>query len=63
MPAKSPEVEDFLLHMEKERDVSPNTLEAYRRDLDELLEYLAGYYGERAWTWQGIDRLAIRGFL
>lgn len=49
--------------MEKERDVSPNTLEAYRRDLDELLEYLASYYGERAWTWQGIDRLAIRGFL
>ena len=49
--------------MEKERDVSPNTLEAYHRDLDELLEYLASYYGERAWTWQGIDRLAIRGFL
>ena len=49
--------------MEKERDVSPHTLKAYRRDLDELLEYLAAYYGERAWTWQGIDRLAIRGFL
>jgi Site-specific recombinase XerD len=63
MPLQSPEVDDFLLHMEKERDVSPNTLKAYRRDLDELLEYLASYYGERAWTWQGIDRLAIRGFL
>jgi integrase/recombinase XerC len=63
MPLQSPEVNDFLLHMEKERDVSPNTLKAYRRDLDELLEYLASYYGERAWTWQGIDRLAIRGFL
>jgi integrase/recombinase XerC len=63
MPMKSPEVEDFLLHMEKERDVSPNTLKAYRRDLDELLDYLASYYGERAWTWQGIDRIAIRGFL
>ena len=63
MALQSPEVDDFLLHMEKERDVSPNTLKAYRRDLDELLEYLASYYGERAWTWQGIDRLAIRGFL
>jgi integrase/recombinase XerC len=63
MPVKSPEVDDFLVHMEKERDVSPNTLKAYRRDLDELLEYLASYYGERAWTWQGIDRIAIRGFL
>ena len=63
MPLQSPEVNDFLLHLEKERDVSPNTLKAYRRDLDELLEFLASYYGERAWTWQGIDRLAIRGFL
>ena len=60
---ESPEVNEFLLHLEKERDVSPNTLKAYRRDLEELLEYLSSYYGERAWTWQGIDRLAIRGFL
>lgn len=49
--------------MEKERDVSPNTLSAYRRDLTELLDYLASYYGEGTWTWQGIDRLTIRGFL
>lgn len=63
MILQSPEVNDFLLHMEKERDVSAHTLKAYRRDLSELLEYLAGYYGEKEWTWQGIDRLAIRGFL
>jgi integrase/recombinase XerC len=63
VPLQNPEVNDFLLHMEKERDVSPHTLKAYRRDLDELLEYLASYYGENTWTWQGIDRLAIRGFL
>src|SRR5262249_22188679 len=25
--------------------------------------YLAGYYGEQTWTWQGIDRLVVRGFL
>ncbi|MEO5588695.1 MAG: tyrosine recombinase XerC [Gemmatimonadaceae bacterium] len=60
---KSPEVEDFLVHLEKERDVSPHTLKAYRRDLDELLDYLAVYYGDAAWSWQGIDRLALRGFL
>lgn len=58
-----PEIAEFLLHLEKERDVSPHTLKAYRRDLAELLEYLASYYGEGAWSWQGIDRLAIRGFL
>ncbi|MDO8500820.1 MAG: tyrosine recombinase XerC [Gemmatimonadaceae bacterium] len=61
--AESPEVSEFLLHLEKERDVSPNTLKAYQRDLDELLKYLGNYYGERAWSWQGIDRLALRGFL
>ena len=60
---ESPEVNEFLLHLEKERDVSPHTLKAYRRDLAELLEFLASYYGERDWTWQGIDRLALRGFL
>ncbi len=56
-------VDDFLLHLEKERDLSAHTLKAYRRDLDELTRFLSGYYGEREWTWQGIDRLALRGFL
>ena len=57
------DVSEFLLHLEKERDVSPNTLKAYRRDLDELVTFLARYYGDRTWTWQGVDRLALRGYL
>lgn len=61
--AHSEEVEDFLLHLEKERDVSPHTLKAYRRDLTELLEFFGSYYGENDWSWQGVDRLALRGFL
>ena len=56
-------VEDFLVHLEKERDVSPNTITAYRHDLEEFVSFLGGYYGAREWSWQGIDRLAIRGFL
>ena len=56
-------VGDFLVHLEKERDVSPNTLLAYRRDLEEFVSFLGDYYGAREWTWQGLDRLAIRGFL
>ena len=60
---ESGEVADFLLHLEKERNVSPNTVLAYRRDLGVFVEYLAEYYGTEAWSWQGIDRLAIRGFL
>lgn len=58
-----PEVEEFLLHLEKERDVSAHTLKAYRRDLDELLAFLGSYYGQGEWSWQGVDRLALRGFL
>lgn len=64
MPQLSmPELEEFLEHLEKERNVSPHTLKAYKRDLDELLSFLGQYYGEREWTWQGVDRLALRGFL
>lgn len=56
-------VAEFLLHMEKERDVSPNTLKAYGRDLSEFTAYLQGYYGANGWSWEGVDRLAIRGYL
>lgn len=62
-PAEQSEVEEFLLHLEKERDVSPHTLGAYRRDLSEFVGYLGSYYGAGEWSWQGVDRLAIRGFL
>ena len=57
------EVSDFLTHLEKERDVSPHTVKAYTRDLTELTTYLAEHYGTEAWSWQGVDRLAMRGFL
>ena len=54
---------EFLEHMQKERDVAPNTVKAYTRDLAEFVAYLGSYYGTSSWTWQGIDRLTIRGFL
>lgn len=56
-------VEEFLAHLEKERDVSPHTITAYGRDLGEFGDFLARYYGEREWSWGGVDRLAIRAFL
>jgi integrase/recombinase XerC len=52
-----------LLHLEKERNDSPNTIVAYRRDLSAFVDFLSGYYGTREWTWGGLDRLAIRGFM
>ena len=62
MPIAS-EISDYLTHLEKERDVSPHTVKAYGRDLNDFVEYLGAYYGEVAWSWQGVDRLAMRGFL
>jgi len=62
-PDPSSPIADYLTHLEKERDVSPNTVIAYRRDLEEFVAFLGAYYGAREWSWQGLDRLAIRGFL
>ena len=66
LPAKAPpptEVTEFLTHLAKERDVSPNTVKAYGRDLADFCEFLTSYYGTGTWSWQGVDRLAMRGFL
>ena len=56
-------VAGFLEHLAKERDVSPNTVKAYRRDLAEFTEFLGPYFGEGAWAWEKVDRLAMRAFL
>lgn len=60
-----PEVEDFLRHLRDERQLSPNTLKAYTRDLSELTDFLDEYLGREGWSWgdEEVDRLALRGFL
>jgi tyrosine recombinase XerC len=58
-----PDVQEYLRHLEKERDVSPHTVSAYRRDLAAFVDFLGGYYGTEGWSWEGVDRLAMRGFL
>ena len=62
-PATSTELAEYIEHLRSERDVSPNTLLAYERDLSELVTFFSAYYGGEGWSWQGVDRLAIRGFL
>jgi integrase/recombinase XerC len=57
------DVAEYLEHLAKERDVSPNTVRAYGRDLHDFVAFLGKYYGVAGWTWQGVDRLAMRGFL
>ncbi len=56
-------VSDFLEHLEKERDVSANTVKAYSRDLAAFTDFLGHYYGSQGWSWQGVDRIAIRSFM
>ena len=48
--------------MEKERDQSPHTLKAYRRDLEAFREFCNRFYNGD-WSWEKVDRLGIRGFL
>lgn len=58
-----PEVEAFLRHLSDERQLSPNTVLAYGRDLEELQRFLGEYLGASTWRWEDVDRLALRGFL
>jgi integrase/recombinase XerC len=64
VPAR-PEVADFLRHLADERQLSGNTVKAYRRDLIDLEDFLSGYLGRDAWAWSDneVDRLALRAFL
>lgn len=55
------EVTEYLAHLEKERDVSPHTVKAYARDLEDFTEFCNRHYGD--WNWSTVDRLGIRGFL
>jgi integrase/recombinase XerC len=58
---RSPRVQEYLTHLEKERDVSPHTVKAYARDLEAFTDFCDRHYGE--WTWTTVDRLGLRGFL
>lgn len=56
-------VRDFLRHLEKARDQSPNTIRAYGRDLAAFVDFLDRRHGGRTWEFAAVDRLALRGFL
>lgn len=60
-----PEVQDFLRHLSDERQLSENTLKAYRRDLDQLEGFLDDYLSRAVWAWGDaeVDRLALRAFM
>lgn len=52
----------FLEYLEKERNDSPHTVKAYQRDLATFVAFADTYYGD-TWTWEQVDRLALRSFM
>ena len=46
-PASTPEVAEFLTHLDKERGQSPHTVKAYGRDLEAFTEFCDRHYGRR----------------
>ena len=59
----SSEIADFVAFLEKERNDSPHTVKAYARDVADFAAFCTQYYGGAAWSFAGVDRLAIRGWL
>src|SRR6266540_6509688 len=57
-----PEIAEFVSFLSKERNDSPHTVKAYARDVGEFAAFCQVFYGG-PWTWGGVDRLAVRGFL
>jgi integrase/recombinase XerC len=62
MTAAPSELAEFTAFLSKERNDSPHTVKAYARDVADFVSFCGGYYGG-AWSWAGVDRLAIRGWL
>lgn len=62
-PSPSSETEAFLRDLRDGRQLSGHTVDAYRRDLAELVAFLERYFAGAAWSWGGIDRFALRAFM
>jgi integrase/recombinase XerC len=58
-----PPMEDYLRMLADERQLSPHTLAAYRRDLTDLVQFLTDYWGTPDWDWDQVDRLSLRSFM
>ena len=62
--ALRPEIHEFLVFLAKERNDSPHTVKAYGRDLALLQTFCDDYYGGATqWSWESLDRLAVRSFM
>src|ERR1041385_1916612 len=62
MSAPAPEIAEFVAFLSKERNDSPHTVKAYARDVADFAAF-CGRYFDGSWSWTGVDRLAVRGWL
>ena len=56
-------VQAYLKVLTHERQLSEHTVNAYRRDLEDLSVFLTEYLGTPHWRWEDVDRLSLRSFL
>lgn len=61
--ARSAWVDDFLRYARAERRLSPRTVSAYRRDLDQFETFMNEHRGGDDWGWADVDRVDIRSFM
>ena len=62
MTSAATDIDAFVAFLGKERNDSPHTVKAYAREVADFAEVCARFYGG-PWSWAGVDRLAVRGFL
>lgn len=55
-------IRQFVAFLGKERNDSPHTVQAYARDVQDFAAFCDRYFGGR-WSFEKVDRLAIRGWL
>jgi len=55
--------EEYLRDLESGRQLSPNTVSAYRRDLMQLASFLDHKFERSDWNWGDVDRLTLRAYM
>lgn len=62
MTGAATRIDEFVAFLDKERNDSPHTVQAYARDVRDFAAFCDRYFGGR-WSFESVDRLAIRGWL